>query len=329
MATSRLTTCLEAGTFVLPDAGRILLLNPQADTDLAALPRDRCHAVQGFRPDFDALRARGFDCAPAPEGRYAAAIVFLPRARDRAYADVALANAISDGVVMIDGQKTDGIEPMLKHVRARLTLDSQVSKAHGKAFWFPASDLLSDWASAGPAPNADGWITAPGVFSADAVDPASALLADTLPAKLGAAVADFGAGWGFLAARVLEREGIDTLHLVEADHAALDCARSNVTGPRARFHWADVPTWVFPERLDTVVMNPPFHTSRKADPDLGRAFIAAAAGALKPGGHLWLGANRHLPYEATLNDLFAQVSEAAGSSKFKVLHAQRPSRARR
>ncbi|MFZ5962268.1 class I SAM-dependent methyltransferase [Thalassococcus sp. BH17M4-6] len=329
MATSRLTTLLDNGTPRLPDTGRILLLGPQADTDLSALPRDRCHVVQTFRPDHDALAARGFDCATAPDGPYAAAVVFLPRARELGQSWIAQACTLTDGPVVVDGQKTDGIESMLKHLRPRVALDGQISKAHGKAFWFGSTDALADWAGPETLGIDGGWHTAPGVFSADGVDPASQLLAGSLPRKLGPAVADLGAGWGYLSARMLERDDIQTLHLVEADHTALDCARLNVTDDRARFHWADVPGWEFPERLDAVVMNPPFHTGRKADPALGRAFIAAAARMLKPTGQLWLVANRHLPYETELGERFAQVTEAAGDNRFKVLQAQRPTRARR
>ena len=71
-------------------------------------------------------------------------------------------------------------------------------------------------------------------------------------------------------------------------------------------------------------MNPPFHAGRRADPEIGRAFIAAAARMLKPAGTLWLVANRHLPYEISLKDRFRDVAEIAGTSKFKVLQAVRP-----
>ncbi|MAZ25628.1 MAG: MFS transporter, partial [Cytophagaceae bacterium] len=114
--------------------------------------------------------------------------------------------------------------------------------------------------------------------------------------------------------------------LVEADRTALDCAERNVTDPRASFHWADATSWEPPALLDTVVMNPPFHTGRKADPALGQAFIAAARRMLKPAGQLWLVANRHLPYETALATHFRASEEIAGDSCFKILHASRPKR---
>ena len=125
---------------------------------------------------------------------------------------------------------------------------------------------------------------------------------------------------------MLERESITRLDLVEADHAALACARRNVLDPRAAFHWADATTWQPDTCADSVIMNPPFHTGRSADPDLGRAFIVAAARALKPKGTLWLVANRHLPYEATLAQRFKHVEEIAGDTRFKILQARHPSR---
>ncbi|MEM9551896.1 MAG: methyltransferase, partial [Pseudomonadota bacterium] len=130
-------------------------------------------------------------------------------------------------------------------------------------------------------------------------------------------------------AKALETDrGIETIHLVEADARALDCARINVPNPRAQMHWADARTWNVSDGVDAVITNPPFHTGRVADPDLGRAFIISAARLLRPKGALWLVANRHLPYEATLSDHFGQVQEISGTGSFKVLHAQRPSRPR-
>ena len=73
-----------------------------------------------------------------------------------------------------------------------------------------------------------------------------------------------------------------------------------------------------------VIMNPPFHTSRSADPGLGQGFITSAARNLTRNGQLWMVANRHLPYEATLAEAFTKVEEVAGNNRFKVFYASRP-----
>ena len=329
MADPRLTTALEDGAIVLPPKGRIAVFRPRAETDLSALPRERVHVIQGFRPDHDAFAAQGFDVGVAPEGRYGAALVCLPRSKAEARALVAAAVAASDGPVLIDGQKTDGVESLLRDIRKRVDVGAVTSKAHGKLFAFSGGDF-SDWA-VDPAGQqiAGGYVTAPGVFSADRVDAGSAALAAALPAKLPKRIADLGAGWGYLAGAILSRPGVKELHLIEADHAALDCARRNVTDPRARFHWADATRFTGEAGFDAVVTNPPFHTSRAADPSIGRAFIAAAAGLLKPSGRLWLVANRHLPYEAEAAMHFLEVQEIAGDRSFKVLQAAKPRRAKR
>lgn len=328
---ARLPLAIDQGGLVLPADGRILVLHPRAGIDLGALPRDRVTLVQPFRPDYDAFAEAGFDAltwALPDTGRFAAALVFLPRAKRLAQALIAAAAARTDGPVIVDGARTDGVDSLMREVRKRVALDGSLSKAHGRIFWFRAdAAATADW-TAPAEQRVDGFVTAPGVFSADGIDPASKLLADSLPAHTGRHVADLGAGWGYLAARLLVDDKIEALDLVEADRIALECAKRNVTDPRARFHWADATRFRSDRPLDAVVMNPPFHTSRAAEPALGRDFIAAAARLLSPRGQLWLVANRHLPYEPALAAGFSETREIAGDSRFKVLHAAKPRRPR-
>ena len=313
----------------LPAIGRVAVFAPRAGVhDLSDLPLDRLHVLTGFKPDVDRFAGQGIVCSTEPEGRYSAAIVFLPRAKPLARGLIAQAVSVTDGPVIIDGGKTDGVESILKECRKRTRVSDPISKAHGKLFWLDAGPGFEDWALGAPREIEGGFVTQPGVFSADGIDPASRLLADTLPAKLGGHVVDLGGGWGYLSARALERDSIVHLDLVEADDTALGCARQNVVDPRLRLHWDDATRWRPDALVDCVISNPPFHTDRAADPALGRAFITAAAAMLKPSGQLWLVANRHLPYEATLSSAFASVSEEAGNNRFKILHATRPSRTR-
>lgn len=324
MRSERLEKALQDGVWVLPE-GRIAVYRPRMSDDLSMLPKDRVTVLTGFRPDHDHFTALGYATDPAPP--YAGALVCLPRARDHARALLAEAAAavVPGGPVAVDGQKTDGIESVLKELRALVPVGEALSKAHGKLAVFPAGPELAGWA-AREARIEGGFLTRPGVFSADAPDRGSALLAGLLPAKLGPKVVDLGAGWGYLSRAVLAREGVKRLDLVEAERDALDCARANIDDPRARFHWADA-TGFRPENLaETVVTNPPFHTGRDADPALGLAFIAAARGMLAPDGALWLVANRHLPYDAALSAAFLTVEEIGGDSAFRVIRATRPRR---
>jgi len=328
MAHDRLLFCLNQGGLIFPEDGMIALFGMAGDAPLPLEDAARFHAIQTFAPDAHRLRARGIATSTDADGPYRAAIVTLPRARDLAQARIAAAcTATPGGLIVVDGAKTDGIDALLKAVRSRTEVLGQVSKSHGRVFWFTATDAFADWA--GAARPVDGFTTRPGVFSADGPDEGSAALAAALPQKLGSIVTDLGGGWGYLAAQVLDRPGIETIHLVEADFDALTCARENLTDPRVRLFWDDATTWDCPALADTVVMNPPFHTGRKADPALGQAFIAAAARCLKPSGALWMVANRHLPYEDTLARHFRKIEEIPGAPGFKLLHGSHPARIRR
>lgn len=303
----------------------LTVLGPTATSDLSALPRET-QVVQPFKPFHDHFASQGFVVVAETQEPCQDAIVILPRAKALARSMVYQACSRASGVVVVDGAKTDGVDSLLKDIRKRVAVEGPISKAHGKIFWFQSDrQAFADWA-APDQQTADGYQTAPGVFSADGIDPASALLLASLPDKLGARVADLGAGWGFLSAGLLQAPGLKALHLVEADHTALSCARSNVADPRAQFHWADAVTWQSPELIDTVVMNPPFHTGRSAEPELGQGFIRSAAKNLTRNGSLWMVANRHLPYEAALTGAFAHVEEVTGDNRFKVFHASRPRR---
>ena len=324
MRAVRLEMALRAGAWALPPAGDIAVMRPRAGDDLSALPASRTVVLTGFRPDQDYFAALGYRV----EGKaFSAALICLPRARAEAWAMMAQAVDLVGvgGSIAVDGQKTDGFDSALKDLRgAGFGLGEVISKAHGKFVSFTAAAVPAAWPAVDR--QVDGFITRPGVFSADGVDKGSLLLAAALPPDLPARVGDLGAGWGYLSRAILKRPGVKRLDVVEAEKVALECARLNVPNPRAEFHWADATTFT-PERpWNAVVMNPPFHAARAPDPALGLAFIRAAHRGLAPDGVLWMVANRHLPYEPMLKALFRQVEEVGGDGAFRVFRAAYPVR---
>ena len=319
MGQSRLSLAVQGG----PD-GPVALFGPPAGAEIPALINAEVTVVTGFRPDFDFWQGQGYTCTVYPETGFAGAVVYLPRAKALARALLHRALSVTGGgPVWVDGDKNNGIDSIWRECRKRGDITNVVTKNHGRAFCITAEPgLFSDWAFGESDPIAGGYVTVPGVFSADAPDPGSALLCQHLPQGLHGQGIDLGAGWGYLSAEILRAQpDITALHLVEAEHAALECARINLPDPRARFHWADATTFHHSEPVDFVVSNPPFHTGRAAVPELGMAFVMQAGALLRPGGKLWLVANRHLPYERTLQAVFSDVEQVADQGGYKVICA--------
>lgn len=328
MRSARLDLALQDGVFVPPAEGDIAVYVPREGDEFSALSIARVQIITGFRPDAEWFAARGYRVGNGVP--YSAAVICLPRSKEAARALIARAmtEVVAGGPVAVDGQKTDGIDSVLRECRSMgLSIAGPVSKAHGKLFVITAGPLLAGWESR-PRLIEGGFQTLPGIFSADEPDRGSVMLAEALPAKIGSRVIDLGAGWGFLSRAVLTRDTVTELDIVEAESDALDCARANIVDIRARFHWADARSFK-PERpAHAVVMNPPFHTQRTADPDLGAAFLRAAARMLVPDGTLWLVANRHLPYDRVLSEVFRQTDAIGGDATFRLIRASHPQRAR-
>ena len=300
---------------------------------------------QPFRPEAAALEAAGFSVATATEapvdGEPLQRVLVLP-SRQRTLARGELARAVQlaapTGVVLAAAANRSGAPALQSDLAGLAGPVGHLSKHKCRAVWTLSLEqvdvaLRDAWlAGAAVQRNAQGWVSRPGLFAWDRIDPASALLVAHLPASLQGRVADFGGGYGYLSGEVLRRfPGVEALDLFEADARALPAARRNLEDANAAraapatlaVHWHDL---AHPPagRFDAVVCNPPFHVGRADRPALGRAFIASAAAVLADHGALWLVANRHLPYEATLATCFEDVAVLADAQGFKVLRAARP-----
>jgi 16S rRNA (guanine1207-N2)-methyltransferase len=293
---------------------------------------------QSFRPDAEALERAGL--AVVKSGSDLATtypvVLMLPRQRDesRALMARAIASTRPGGIVVGSSTNTEGARSAESDLEKLAGPLETMIKNKCRVFWTaplqgPANHALADeWhALDAVRPIADGrFVSRPGVFAWDRIDPASQLLADHLPASLSGVAADLGAGFGFLSVELLHRcPRIKALDLYESEARALDLARLNLatltTNAKIEYRWHDV-TAGLPRRYDVIVSNPPFHTQNRADrPDIGRRFIAVAAAALNNGGSLWLVANRHLPYEFALSEHFTRVTKVAEQNGFKIISA--------
>ncbi|MET7142128.1 class I SAM-dependent methyltransferase [Xanthomonas sp. PPL139] len=325
-------------------AGKVLFLRARDGWALrqhAQPPHLVCE--QDYRPFASALQQGGWTVRAEQEGDadaggYALVLVLPPRQREEARALLARAVALAapGGVVVACQANNEGArsgEDDLQHLAG---LGGKLTKHHCRVYWTAPlqgrhdAALQQRWARLDAVrPILDGrFRSRPGVFAWDRIDPASALLAEHLPADLRGRAADLGAGYGYLSAELLARcPQLTALDLFEADARALALSRANLAqapaGVALGFHWHDVTTGL-PGQYDVIVSNPPFHApGRMERPDIGRRFIAVAAQALVPGGRLFLVANRHLPYEAVLDASFGETEVLATRDGFKLIHAVR------
>lgn len=323
----------EAGALAWPDAP-VLFLHARTNAALRKRAGGNLVCEQPFKPYADTLVNAGFEITTSPEGAYQRVLVLPPRQREflRALLAQALKHATPGGIVVASMANNEGArsgEADLERLAGNI---QSLSKNKCRVFWAMADPgamnaaLIDEWAMLdAPRRIESDFISRPGVFSWDRIDPASRLLAGLLPEDLAGRGADLGAGFGYLSAQVLSHcPGTASLDLYEADARALELARQNLQAFSARcalnFFWHDV-TVGLPHRYDFIVSNPPFHLGRAAAPELGRAFIEAAARGLHPGGRLWLVANRHLPYEETLLRNFKTMRMVADEQGFKVIEA--------
>ena len=129
--------------------------------------------------------------------------------------------------------------------------------------------------------------------------------------QAGECVLEIGAGSGYLTAclATLAREvvGIER----HADLAEAARARLAAQGiGNARIETADAFSWDNAQQFDAICVSGAVET-------LPPRFLEW----LKPGGRLWLVANRHLPYEEALGAGFGQVDAVAQQGGFKIVRA--------
>ncbi|HET6546764.1 MAG TPA: methyltransferase [Rhodanobacteraceae bacterium] len=325
-----------SGALRWPENGHVLFLRARCNAALREVETDHWICQQTFRPDADALLRAGLRVAETVAETFPLVLMLPPRQREesRALMARALGHLAPNGTLVAGMLNEEGARSGEADLARLAGPMHSLSKNRARVFWTAAPDagamdrsLMTEWAMLDrPRPIADGrFVSRPGLFAWDRIDAASKLLADHLPEDLAGHGADLGAGYGYLAERVLARcPRVGALDLYEAESRGLELARTNLATAASRvpldFLWHDV-TRGLPRRYDFIVSNPPFHHGRPGQPELGRAFLAAAGAALTPGGRGWFVANRHLPYEAELKSGFGTLRSVVERDGFKVIEA--------
>lgn len=284
--------------------------------------REGVFAIQPQRPVYLSLERAGWSVAAdrnRPGENRSGGLVLLDRARalNEAWLN-RMAKSLADGTdIAIIGTKTTGIDALRKRLAKAGCAVESTSKHHARILRIIMDETA--WRVFGQFENAP----SAGLFNTGGLDVGSRLLIETFTARIAGQVADFCAGSGVLAQAVLDHGTCRSMSLYESNHDAVEWSRNHVQPGNCptEFHWHDLVAEPVSERFDAIIMNPPFHTARAAQPDIGQAIIRRAAKALVKGGVLRMVANIALPYEKTLSQHFRGFRQIHAQNGFKVLEA--------
>lgn len=322
---------------VLARAGRRLILRALCGAYLAFFPREKTTLFQTDKPALDMLQSNGFQGVSDIGAPYDFCLVFATKHKEETLFHIAKAVSVLSqrGTLALVAANDIGALSLKKQAEKLVGSLDSFSKSKRHVFWkevAPESvdrQLLKEYLAKGDFQRIGGtpFVACPGVFSWQRIDGGSRLLAACLPDALAGKGADLGCGWGYLSHAALSRKNaVSEMHLFEAELKALAAARENLKAfkdKKIHFHFSDVTQDIQPAHdFDFVLMNPPFHAAKNADYALGSGFIRAAGLLLKPGGVLYLVANRHLPYERVLAACGFSFSDMAADKAFKVLQAR-------
>jgi 16S rRNA (guanine1207-N2)-methyltransferase len=166
-----------------------------------------------------------------------------------------------------------------------------------------------------------------GVFCADRLDIGTRVLLGHLPARRGRdRVVDLGCGNGVVGTSAALANPDSEVVFTDESHQAVASAEATFrdnAGPaaKAEFLVADALADMPPESADLVLNNPPFHSHRATTAATAHRMFTTARAVLRPGGELWVVANRHLGHHVRLRRLFGNCDLIASTPKFVLLRA--------
>jgi 16S rRNA (guanine1207-N2)-methyltransferase len=167
-------------------------------------------------------------------------------------------------------------------------------------------------------------VTKPGLFSWNKVDEGTRRLVENMEIGPQERALDLGCGYGLAGLVAADMAPQGEVILVDVDCLAVEAARRtlerNEVG-HAQVLLSDCGAAVMDRTFDVAITNPPFHQGRGVSYEVARQFIHDAAAVLRPGGRLYLVANRFIPYGREMKGLFQEIGFAYRDSRFQVWKA--------
>jgi len=259
----------------------------------------------------------------------------LPRGLEQLDQWAALIAAYADeDVLVFAGGRIKHMTLAMNDVLARYFTDVEASLAEQKSRVLRARGpkresavaALSGWPKSQHHPDVDLTVCAQGgVFAGTAIDIGTYdLLAvlDRVSGQQGMRIIDFGCGTGVLAARIAQLRPSATVIASDQSAAAVESAASTIVangvGDRVTVIRDDGLSSQPDASADLILFNPPFHSGAAVHAGTSLRLFAEAGRVLKPGGELWVVANRHLSYKPALRNLVGETREVRRTPKFTV-----------
>lgn len=279
------------------------------------------------------------DFAQLTRSSFDQVMVRFPRIRDhqRELLDLALALLHENGRLIFTGAKNEGVKPALDDTRERFGRAGIVVRKGGYHAGlarrppgdFKLPDLTFNRDTVIVDDAATELITCTGIFAAGRLDQGTANLIAGMKIPPQARVLDLGCGPG-LAGLAAARRGADVVW-TDVSARAIESAQrtllnNDISHPQLYLcHGASA---IDDRTIDTVITNPPFHQGHDVNFEVSRFFVKEAARVLRPGGEIYLVANRFLPYPQWLHERFIDVTIVRENAQFTVYQGQKSSAVR-
>lgn len=296
------------------------------DHVVAVEAAQRTLALNGLAADVIA----GEPASRASPGTYDAAIINAPKGREvgRRLIQLAARSLKPGGRLIVGGANRAGVKSLIDDARRAIGAMHvvKIKASHRVAVGVRGGSIaLSDepgYAEHAVTMRDRTWryVSCPGVFAWDRLDDGSRALIEAMQLNSADSVLDLGCGSGLVG--LVAAALADRVVSVDASALAIEAARRTYQINRVENSvvlLSDCARAVFDQTFEAVVTNPPFHQGVGTDYAAAKRFVIDAARVLKPGGRLWLVANRFLRYERELADRFADVRVAYEDNRFRVL----------